>query len=100
MSIVDSVMSKNYSMQYDALDRLVSTVINSDLYQYEYSSIGNIKRIVNGNSSKRLIYNGNIPHAPSEVVDYTPNAGVYNAKDLDAGSKNRTFEFFVVNLSF
>ncbi len=97
LSLQDSVAGRNNSMSYDALDRLATTSINNDLYQYEYDSIGNIKRIVNGNSTKRLNYNGIIPHAPSQVVNYdNVSAGIYDAKDLDAGTKNRTFEFFLL----
>jgi len=96
-SIRDSVQSRNYSMGYDGLDRLINTTINDDLYQYEYDSIGNIKRIVRADEAKRLIYGGLIPHAPSQIIDSTPLAGAYSAKTLATGSRNRTFEFFIVN---
>ncbi|MFC1715686.1 toxin TcdB middle/N-terminal domain-containing protein [Candidatus Poribacteria bacterium] len=96
-SITDAVNSRNYTMSYDGLDRLANTTINSDIYQYEYDSIGNIKRIVRDNTAKRLIYNGRLAHAPSQIIDFTPGAGVYNAQDLDSGNRNRTIEFFLIN---
>ena len=96
MSITDSIADRNYKMGYDSLDRLVNTTINNDLYQYEYDSIGNIKRIVRGNDAKRLTYNGDIPHAPSQVIDYNAGAGAYSAKDLDTDNRNRTIEFFLI----
>lgn len=96
-SINDSVNSRMYRMGYDGLDRLVNTTINSDIYQYEYDSIGNIRRIVRGNTAKRLVYNGRIAHAPSQIIDFTPGAGVYNAQDLGSDNRNRTIEFFLVN---
>ncbi|MEA2036492.1 MAG: hypothetical protein U9O94_03225, partial [Nanoarchaeota archaeon] len=96
MSILDSIQSRNYSMGYDSLSRLINTTINNGLYQYEYDSIGNIKRIVRAGQAKRLIYKGEIPHAPSQVIDSDAGVGAYNAKDIDSGSKNRTVEFFLV----
>ena len=96
ISMLDSVGIKNYSMGYDALNRLINTTINTDLYQYDYDSIGNIRRIASGNSSKRLIYKGSIPHAPSQVIDTTAGAGIYNEKDTGSDSKTRVFEFYLL----
>ncbi len=97
MSINDSVADRVYRMGYDGLDRLINTTINREVYRYEYDSIGNIKKIVRGDSAKRLLYEGGIPHAPSNVMDIDSGAGVYSIKSINESTKDRTIEFYLIN---
>ncbi|MBI2575833.1 hypothetical protein HYV84_01360 [Candidatus Woesearchaeota archaeon] len=97
LSINDSVGIKDYRMGYDHLDRLTNVTINQDLYQYEYDSLGNILKINSRNATKRLLYHGSIPHAPSQIIEGSAGVGVYAPASLDTDSRNRTFEFFLVN---
>ncbi|MEK6808202.1 MAG: hypothetical protein AABY14_00780, partial [Nanoarchaeota archaeon] len=96
MAIKDTANRINITMGYDSLDRLTNTTMNNNRYQYEYDAIGNIKRIVSGNTSKRLIYNNNIPHAPSQIIDGISGAGIYHARTLSTGNINKTIEFFLI----
>ncbi|MGV8171398.1 MAG: RHS repeat domain-containing protein [Candidatus Woesearchaeota archaeon] len=95
-SINDTINAKWYTMTYDDLDRMVRVAIGSDIYAYSYNSLGNVMKIVKNNQSKKYVYN-NLAHAPSSIIDGSSGADVYAPKDVDSGSRNRTFEFFVIN---
>jgi len=95
-SINDTVYGKYYTMTYDDLDRMVKVAIGTDNYGYSYNSLGNIMKIVKNNQSKKYVYNG-LAHAPSSIIDGSSGVDIYNPRDISSGSKNRTFEFFVIN---
>ena len=95
-SINDTINAKLYAMTYDDLDRMVKVAIGPDNYAYSYSSLGNIMKIVKNNQSMKYIYNG-LAHAPSSIINGSSGVDIYAPKDIGSGSKNRTFEFFVIN---
>jgi len=96
ISINDSITNKQYYMSYDALNRMVKVAIGSDNYKYAYNSIGNIMNIVKNNQSSKFIYN-NLAHTPSSIIDGNSGADIYNPQDISYSSRNRTFEFFIIN---
>jgi len=96
ISINDSTNTKMYSMLYDDLDRMIKVAIGTDNYAYSYNSLGNIMKIVKNNQSKKYVYN-NLAHAPSSIIDGSSGVDIYAPHDVNSQSKNRTFEFFVVN---
>jgi hypothetical protein len=53
-------------------------------------------KIVRNNNSTKYVYN-NLAHAPSSIIEGASGVDIYNPKDIDSSSKNRTFEFFVIN---
>jgi len=83
-------------MSYDDLDRMVRVAIGTDNYAYSYNSLGNIMKIVKNNQSKKYVYN-NLAHAPSSIIDGSSGVDIYAPRDISSGSRNRTFEFFVIN---
>jgi len=95
-TINDSINSKMYYMNYDDLDRMVKVAIGPDNYAYSYNSLGNIMKIVKNNQSKKYVYNG-LAHAPSSIIDGASGVDIYAPRDISSGSRNRTFEFFVIN---
>jgi len=96
ITITDSVQNKLHSLTYDNLDRMTRATIGSDRYVYSYNALGNIMKIVKNNESKKFVYS-NLAHAPSRIIEGNAGADVYNPTALDTGSKNRTYEFFLVN---
>jgi len=95
-TINDTTYGKYYTMTYDDLDRMVRVAIGTDNYAYSYNSVGNIMKIVKNNQSKKYVYN-NLAHAPSSIIDGNSGVDIYAPRDISSGSKNRTFEFFVIN---
>jgi len=95
-SINDSAYGKYYAMTYDDLDRMIKVSIGPDNYAYSYNSLGNIMKIVKNNQSMKYVYNG-LAHAPSSIINGSSGVDIYAPKDINSGSKNRTFEFFVIN---
>jgi len=75
---------------------MVRVAIGTDNYAYSYDSLGNIMKIVKNNQSKKYVYNG-LAHAPSSIIDGASGVDIYAPRDIGTGSKNRTFEFFIIN---
>jgi len=96
MSINDTFQGKSYSMTYDDLDRMVRVAIGPDNYAYSYNSLGNIMKLVKNNQSKKYVYNG-LAHAPSSIIDGASGVDLYAPHEINTQSKNRTFEFFIIN---
>ena len=96
LSINDAVNNKIHSMSYDNLDRLLGANITGDRYVYSYNSIGNIMKIVKNDESKKFVYSGNAPHAPSVVIDGSSGVDVY-APVVNGTNRTRFIEFYVVN---
>lgn len=96
MSINDSVNNRLSVMSYDSLDRLITATIGANNYAYAYNSIGNIKKTIKNNQSKKYVYNG-LAHAPSRLSDGGVGIDLYNPHDVDSDSKSRVLEFYLVN---
>jgi len=96
-SILDPLHNRNHYLSYDNLDRMVSAQVGSDNYTYSFNSLGNIKKIIKNNASKKFIYSGSQAHAPSTIVDGSLGVDVYDVNELDTGIKNRTYEVFLLS---
>ena len=97
ISINDSISGRMQSMSYDYLDRLVNATVGADSYIFNYNSIGNIKKLVENNVSKKYIYSGNQAHAPSTITDSALDVDLYEPHELDTQLRSRVFEFYLVN---
>jgi YD repeat-containing protein len=72
LNIVDNIHSTNYSMTYDPLNRLATTIIGGDynvVLGFVYDQIGNIRNVT-GNYAANYYYQDSRPHATSQVVYY------------------------------
>jgi YD repeat-containing protein len=96
LTINDVLQNRIHTLTYDSLDRMVSAKIGVDNYTYSYNSLGNMLKIVRNNESKKFVYNG-LAHAPSSIINGSSGVDVYAPKDVDSGSKNRTFQFYIIN---
>jgi len=97
LSISDSVLNRDHVMTYDALNRMKTATIGSDVYKYTYNPIGNMMNIVENGQSKKFVYNGEQAHAPSQIVDGSASIDVYNPHELNSGYKDRVIEAYLVN---
>lgn len=97
LSITDGISNNNHILTYDNLDRLITATIGSDSYTYSYNPTGNIMKIVKNNESKKFVYNGAQAHAPSTIIEGEAGVDVYSPTEIETNSKDKMFEFFVVN---
>ena len=70
--INDSVHAVNYTMSYDALNRLTNTALSGSfnaLFSFVYDQIGNIRNVT-GTYATDYYYQDTRPHATSRVVFY------------------------------
>lgn len=96
---VGNIMSINNSnvesiLKYDNLDRLILATIGADSYEYSYNSLGNIMKVNHNNNSKKYVYYKG--HAPIKITEGDIGVDVHNPHELETGSKNRTFEMFLI----
>lgn len=96
LTLNDSQLSKQHTMTYDSLNRLVEASIGSDRYAYSYNELGNMMNIVRNNDSKKLVYTGSPAHAPSLIYDDKAGADIHHVH-IDASSKNVSFNITLYN---
>lgn len=97
LKINDTVNNRYHALSYDNLDRLSSAILNGETYKYEYDALGRIQKTQENNLIRRYNYLGAQAHAPSDIITRAPDAAIHNAQDLDTDSKNRVYEFYLVN---
>jgi len=72
VSIIDSINSRNFSMTYDYLNRLIETsIVESAITRtlnYSYNAIGNIINVIVDGANTAYVYEGDTPHAPDRIV--------------------------------
>lgn len=97
--INDTVNNQRTSMSYDYLDRLTNVTIGARNFMYVYDETGRILMIVRDyNETTRMIYEGRQAHAPSAVISSTVGVMAYKQREIASNGKNRTFEFYLVNV--
>lgn len=97
LSINDTINNRYHSMQYDALNRMSSVRLGSDQYTYEYDALGRMQRSQENGNVMSYEYNGAQAHAPSAIMRRNASIEVFGARDLETGSRDRIYEFYLVN---